>query len=147
MGFSHGSCLASTLLLHGALKGEAMPVQCAVFLSPGMALDWEALERGEVRMFGGGRVGEGMVFEGEVDERRMAKGKGAIKIPTAHIWGQNDSCAPRQGRLLSELCAEEVRETALHQGGHSVPGAGVKRELEEAVRAIEKAMKRAEGVI
>jgi predicted esterase len=135
MGFSQGSCLAATLLLRKSLRGEPLPFKCAVFLSAGMALDWESLERGEVEMYGG-RV---------VDGEKWERGKGAIGIPTAHVWGTKDACAPGQGRLLSELCSAEGREIAVHGGEHSVPGAGVQKDLMAAVGAIERTIKRAEA--
>ncbi|KAL9065190.1 MAG: hypothetical protein Q9161_008389 [Pseudevernia consocians] len=124
IGFSHGSCLAATLLLQAATAHLPLPFKVAVFLSPGMALDPVALEGGKVEMF---------------------RGTGAnIRIPTAHVWGENDGAAPGQGKLLSLLCDGASRSTAVHSGGHSVPGPKEKRDLEAAVRAIKKAVVKAE---
>ena len=124
IGFSHGSCLAATLLMQAAIAHLPLPFKVAVFLSPGMALDPVALEAGRVEMF----LGEGA----------------RIGIPTAHVWGENDAAAPGQGKLLSLLCDGASRSTAVHSGGHSVPGPKEKRDLEAAVRAIKKAVVKAE---
>ena len=124
IGFSHGSCLAATLLLRAAAAQRPLPFKVAIFLSPGMALDPVALEAGEVEMF---------------------RGTGArIGIPTAHVWGENDRAAPGQGKLLSQLCEVGSRSTAVHSVGHSVPGPKEKRDLDAAVRAVKKAIVKAE---
>ena len=124
MGFSHGSCLAATLLLRNSTGSSPAPFKLAVFLSAGMALDGAALEYGEVRMFN------------RTDLR--------IGIPTAHVWGENDASAPGQGKLLSELCEPGKRATAVHMGGHSVPGVKDKRDLDAAVKAIKRAIEKAQ---
>ncbi|CAF9910322.1 hypothetical protein IMSHALPRED_009155 [Imshaugia aleurites] len=126
IGFSHGSCLAATLLLQAATAHLPLPFKVAVFLSPGMALDPGALERGEVEMF------------------RGTGGASYIGIPTAHVWGENDGAAPGQGERLALLCDGASRSTAVHSRGHSVPGPKEKRDLEAAVRAIKKAVVKAE---
>lgn len=90
-----------------------------------MALNYEALERGEVL---------------------MAEDTGArISIPTAHVWGENDACAPGQGKLLSELCEAGLRSVAVHKGGHSVPGVKEQRDLYAAIKATKRGIERAEN--
>ena len=129
IGFSQGSCLLATLLLSPLSPLRDPESRCAikmaVFLSPGMALDYEALERGEYRMFDG--------------KARAERIEGLV---TAHVYGKNDQVAEGQGELLWDLC-RGVKERSVHGQGHAVPGKGL--HLDDAVRCLERAIEKAEG--
>lgn len=61
-----------------------------------------------------------------------------IDIPTAHIWGAEDSIEPGQGLALNELCHSGRRYGHIHRGGHEVPGAKDKDDLVESANAIRR---------
>lgn len=129
LGFSQGSCLAATMLLRD--DGPQPPFKLAVFLSAGMAADYQALEHGD----------------GKVQMLRGKLGGERINIPTVHVYGENDSNAPGQGGLLRDLCQEEGRQTAVHRLGHQVPGGAERQDLDKAVAAIKRAIEAAQGGI
>ncbi|KAL2871602.1 serine hydrolase FSH [Aspergillus lucknowensis] len=122
LGFSHGSCLAATLLL---MPG-APSFKVAVFFSAGMAADHSALQADVVTML------------------QQQHGGATIDIPTAHVFAENDEVAPGQGQLLVGLCAARGRHVATHGLGHQIPGAAERGDLENAVRVIREAIADAE---
>ena len=90
-----------------------------------MALDFEALERGEYRMFDG--------------KARTERIEGLV---TAHVYGKNDQVAEGQGELLWDLCGG-AKERSVHGQGHAVPMKGMY--LDDAVRCMGRAIEKAEG--
>jgi len=130
LGFSHGSCLAATMLLRSSRNIESS-FKLAVFFSAGMAADHAALHQDKVQML------------------QQNPGGRLIDIPTAHVYAENDEVAPSQGKLLFGLCSEKERYMAVHRLGHRVPGTAERGDLENAVavirRAIEDAKKRVGG--
>ncbi|CEN60975.1 hypothetical protein ASPCAL07645 [Aspergillus calidoustus] len=153
-GFSHGSCLAATLLLRPSpspLAGLAehstfatmrarapAPFRVAVFFSAGMAADYAALQDDEVKML------EQTQAQAPSSGERAAVPM-TIDIPTAHIFAENDEVAPGQGHLLARLCSAQGRHVSTHRLGHCIPGAGERRDLDNAVRAIRGAISDAEA--
>ena len=43
-----------------------------------------------------------------------------IRIPTAHIYGRNDSLV-EESKALLQMCDESLMSTFVHQGGHDIP--------------------------
>ncbi|KAI0400644.1 hypothetical protein F4802DRAFT_584038 [Xylaria palmicola] len=43
-----------------------------------------------------------------------------VKIPTAHVWGENDPCFPSSIHLVS-LCDPYIRKIYVHSNAHEVP--------------------------
>lgn len=105
LAFSEGAGLAASLLIrrarHDAASGALLPlIKCAVFFSGGVPRDPET----------------GRLMSAEEDGE-------VINVPTAHIWGKNDTLYPSFGPVLSTLCTTNTREVFIHDGGHMVPGA------------------------
>ncbi|KAF2468468.1 uncharacterized protein BDR25DRAFT_344207 [Lindgomyces ingoldianus] len=155
IGFSHGSCLASTLLLQTKLQEPDLdPVfKCALFFSAGAPLDPSALSHGVVRHYGkGGEVLSG--FMNDKLEHHLEHQEGQerdsgclIDFPTVHVWDEEDACAPGQARRLLNLCDPQLREEVIHSEGHSVPGGGPrsKEVLDRVVVAFKDMIARAEA--
>ncbi|KAK8069349.1 serine hydrolase FSH [Apiospora phragmitis] len=125
LGFSHGCSLAATMLTRPRLQGaeETTPFKLAVFLCAGMAADHDSLLQRDL-----------------IEKLRSVLGNNKrIKIPTAHIYAENDEACPGQGALLQSLCAENAY-AAVHSLGHRIPGATEKKELEAAALAIKRAI-------
>ena len=124
MAFSLGAALAATLIIRKSqldpAHEELTPLfKCAIFLSGGIPFDNAALLRGEVRPVD--------PQDGEL-----------IHIPTAHIWGLNDTLSPGSSDILSEVCNAQLRTVSTHDGGHEVPGARSKDAVNTAVHAIRR---------
>ncbi|KAL4860798.1 serine hydrolase FSH [Aspergillus spectabilis] len=137
LGFSHGSCLAATLLLHPPQARAhhstfATLFKVAVFFSAGTAADYAALQADEVKML----------------QQTQAPGGRAtttIDIPTVHVFAENDEIAPGQGDLLVGLCSTKGRHVATHRLGHRIPGAAERNDLDNAVKVIKEAIRDAEA--
>ncbi|GKZ24447.1 hypothetical protein AbraIFM66951_010461 [Aspergillus brasiliensis] len=67
-----------------------------------------------------------------------------IQIPTAHIWGRNDTLWG-YGPELSGCCKAENREIVVHDGGHEIPGARDPVTLARCLQAIKRTIARAGG--
>lgn len=134
MAFSQGAALAALLLVEesvnraGAGVGAGVDAEdeeqrssfkCAVFLSGIVPCDVASLARGSIRWLD-------PRIDGEI-----------IRLPTAHIWGKNDSEYPGISEGLGMLCCGDMRRTVVHEGGHEVPGSQ-DESLEEMVKAIEE---------
>jgi len=148
MGFSNGASLAVMHIVHKAQQAKAMsacqserregpivstasnnsaaspaeqpPFKLAVLFSCTAAFDPEAYySRGEVQALDFHRVGE------------------LIAIPTVHIWGCND---PRkaESEQVHHLCRPDLRSMYVHDGGHEVPGLGVKAGLASSVKVVRR---------
>jgi hypothetical protein len=131
MAFSSGASLAATLLIgkqQTHTKGKlCLPFKCAIFFSGAIPVDpIPLLQRSEIRR-----------LDPKAD-------KEIIKIPTAHIWGANDTLYPDFGPVLRDLSLSDLREEFVHQGGHEIPGPkdrnGVSNSLRIIKRTIEKAL-------
>jgi pimeloyl-ACP methyl ester carboxylesterase len=146
LGFSHGSCLAATLLLRPSLapthysplvaSRAGTPFKVAVFFSAGMAAEHAALQDDEVKML---QQTHSLTSSERADLR-------TIDIPTAHIFAENDEIAPGQGHLLAGLCSAERRHLATHRLGHRIPGAAERNDLNNAVNVIREAVRDAEAM-
>ena len=107
LGFSMGAQLAATYIAYQQTHpGSAtLPaIKCAVFICGGQPFDYAAVSRGEVRKLDPNETGE------------------VIGIPTANIWGSNDTLWPGSGVHLKNLCKSHNRKEFVHDGGHEVPG-------------------------
>ena len=133
MGFSQGASLAATLILRDQEAGKhkvssdalrRKPFKCAIFLSGQLPFDCSGLERGEIRQ-----------LKPETD-------KAIIDIPTAHLWGKNDTLYPDISPKLAGLCATNKRIEVTHMAGHGIPSRGF--ELEEMAEAFSMTLRRAE---
>lgn len=122
LAFSHSAGLAAMLLV---CKPNAL--KFAVFLSPVSVYDPMAyLERGEVRLLD-----------------PTSDGQSRINIPTAIVYGESD---PRkhEAEALVALCDSAKRSVFVHEGGHEVPGIGVKSGIPGTVKAVRRASSSAE---
>lgn len=131
--FSQGALLTSTLLArkekdsskterNGMMK---RPFKCAVFFSGGVPVAYDALLRGEIRTME-------LTTEGEI-----------ISIPTAHVWGSQDTLWPGRALALSEMCSSNMRTVYIHDGGHEVPGSKSKAAVTGTVHVIRKTIDQA----
>lgn len=59
-----------------------------------------------------------------------------ITIPTAHIWGRNDTTV--NAERTSEMCSSNTREVYIHSGGHEVPGIRMKDDVRGCVKIIRR---------
>ena len=61
--------------------------------------------------------------------------KERIRIPTAHVYGEQDVDL-KKSLALVEMCDEKLRETYMHHGGHEIPNAEhVHRKIVDTVQA------------
>lgn len=111
---------------HSAPDPPFSPFRLAIFLSGGVPVSPVALAHNQRRLLS------------------VATDGVQIRIPTAHIWGSNDTEYPAFGPVLHQLCAPEMRSEYIHQGGHEVPGVSDKEGLAGAVRCIKRAIAQAE---
>ncbi|KAI1771758.1 serine hydrolase FSH [Hypoxylon cercidicola] len=109
MGFSAGAVLAAMYMIDRQRRNGSVPFRCAVFLS-------SAESTSEMSFLG---VGSHDI----------------IRIPTAHIWGANDTLAPTGGGDLCRICDPDLQLTAIHDGGHEIPK---KSYLTETVHVIRR---------
>lgn len=125
IGFSEGASLAAMHIIRKAQQGHEAPFKCAIFISCGGLFDPTALlNRGEGTPLEPKAVGE------------------LIRIPTAHIWGENDPMK-KEGEKLNQLSEEQLRSVFVHQGGHEVPGLGMTAAvITAAVNAMRRAIDR-----
>lgn len=91
---------------------------CAIFISGGVPGDPSALLRGKMHLLDRDAYGE------------------AIRIPTAHVWGEDDLEMPENGQPLSEIRDAELWSIFVHHGGHEVPDSKDKDALRGTVRYI-----------
>jgi hypothetical protein len=70
--------------------------------------------------------------------------KQRISIPTAHIWGKNDTQIQDAGSWLVELCAKDTSEVFVHEGGHEIPGKRSPEALRGTMRAVRRTIERAD---
>ncbi|RDL39060.1 DUF341-domain-containing protein [Venustampulla echinocandica] len=129
LGFSQGAGLAIMLLVrryHGDPVAPP-PFKCAILFSPVSVYDPVAYEkRGQVRL-----------LDGTLD------GKYSITIPTAIIYGKEDSRKQECEGLLSS-CDPTKRSVLIHEGNHEIPGIGLRSELAGTVNMVRRAIYQAE---
>ncbi|GFF25916.1 hypothetical protein IFM61606_09581 [Aspergillus udagawae] len=102
------------------------PFRFAIFLSIVQSpLDYEALQRGHVI------------------EIRPEHAKGAVDIPTVHIWGALDDNTEGASRA-AEVCRDDMKWIYVHERGHEVPGAGSRLEVTRIVNTIRRALETAD---
>jgi len=113
--FCNGSLLAATMLIRDSKLGILDPnLKVAVLFSSPMLGD-RTLSIGEE--------------EGTL-----------IHLPTAHIWGINDKFCSDAPGMIADLCARDVRNIFVHDGGHEIPGVKNKESVTSAVHAIQRAI-------
>ncbi|CAD6445095.1 d41963eb-867d-44ba-8217-4ef0002a5171 [Sclerotinia trifoliorum] len=110
----------------GVIKDEGSVFKCAIFFSGGIPGDpQELLTQQKIRLLN------------SVTDREV------IKIPTAHIWGSNDTLYPEFEVVLRSLCKKDLREEYVHEGVHEIPRPGDKVAVANAVRIIRRTIDRA----
>lgn len=131
MAFSIGAALAAMLLIQEhqetPIQQQLKPIfKCAIFFSGGIPCDPALLRR-------------------ERKTRRCEKESNGIiiHIPTAHIWGANDTLYPKFGPVLKDLCLSELREEFIHEGGHEIPGSKDKIGVANTVKIVKRTIERA----
>lgn len=120
LAFSQGAIIAASYLARRRQLGQLskksdLPFKCAIFFSAPAVY---RIENGQLRPM-----------------TRDADGE-MINIPTAHIWGSNDTTI--NGQAISDLCASETREIYVHEGGHEVPGARMNSAVKSSVQIIRR---------
>lgn len=124
LAFSQGAGLAAMYLVHKTLQQpkEHMPFKVAILLSCVAVYDPVAwLEQGQVRILNPDTDGQ------------------LIRIPTAHVWGQEDGLR-LEAETIRKLSDEESRAAFVHGGGHEVPGLSTHGAVKGAVQAIRRAV-------
>ncbi|KAF2469065.1 uncharacterized protein BDR25DRAFT_289247 [Lindgomyces ingoldianus] len=121
--YSHGAGLAAMLLVREKyLKPSAPPLfKVAIFFSPVSVYDPVAYqERQEVRV---------------LDD--VGGGPPAIDIPTVVVYGEGD---PRMEECkgVKAICNSKYLWEYVHDGGHEVPGIGVKNAIPETVKVARR---------
>lgn len=123
LAFSQGASLAATYLFQHAQNhpSKHLPFKCAIFFSGGRPLDPMLLAKGERKLL-------------EPEELEVPR----LRLPTAHIWGKNDTLWPGTSEVLCELCEEGERTVFVHEEGHDIPGARAKEAVQGSLRAIRR---------
>lgn len=121
LAFSQGAGLAATYILRTRLQDPTQkpPFKCAFFLSSVGVYDVSA-------------CGEMRTLDSKIDGE-------LITIPTAHAWGIRDEMK-EQCESLSKLCSKDKAAVLVHEGGHEVPGIGVKDAVSELVKVLRRAI-------
>ncbi|KAL2818528.1 MFS general substrate transporter [Aspergillus cavernicola] len=110
--FSQAATMILTYLVYVARQNalghhNIAPFRFAIFISVVQSpIDYEALG------------------QGQLIEIRPEHAKGAVEIPTVHIWGALDS-DPKGASRAAELCRDDMKWIYVHERGHEVPGAGI----------------------
>lgn len=128
LGFSQGAALAATYLarLSRDRPSKPVPSRCAIFFCGGIPFDPQALDQGEIRL-----------LDPKVTEPLLG-------LPTANIWGRNDSVWPGSSEVLYALCKDTYKNVYIHEEGHSIPGPRAKEAVQGCVRAIRRVIDQAE---
>ncbi|KAL9636599.1 MAG: hypothetical protein Q9204_002195 [Flavoplaca sp. TL-2023a] len=127
MAFSMGAVLGATLLVQRVQKNAVLPFRLAIFFCGGVPGDPSALDHNKIRFLNSASDGE------------------ILHLPTAHVWGKNDSGSLTWGPGLAELCNGQLATTFTHDGGHEIPGWNNSAGLERTVQCIQRAINRAIG--
>lgn len=129
MAYSHGAGLAAMFLVREKYLNPSKPppFRVAIFFSPVSVYDPVAyLERNEVLV---------------LDD--VGDGPPAVDIPTVIIYGKQD---PRkeESKGLKAICHPDLVWEYVHEGGHEVPGIGVKDAISESVKIARRGIVTAE---
>ena len=85
-----------------------------------------------------------LIHRGELRQLSGSVDGCLISIPTANIYGRNDTLWPGSSEQLSELCDEKAKAVLVHDGGHEVPGSGTSKDaLISTVKVIRRAVDKA----
>ncbi|RAH75856.1 hypothetical protein BO86DRAFT_423607 [Aspergillus japonicus CBS 114.51] len=153
LAFSQGAQLAASFLIAAAGSSSssssssfpgARSIRCAIFLSGGIPYQWSSAPSSSSPALGPALT---PIAEAAADNSEGAAAAAAaaaapaalpvlLHLPTAHIWGQNDTSYPGTSVVLSQLCRPEWRAVFVHEGGHEIPGSRSRASLLGAVRAI-----------
>lgn len=127
IGFSQGASIIASYLLQQSKEHptEPLPFQCAIFFSSARPFDTSSLTDGPVRW-----------AEPEAD-------RPLLRLPTAHLWGSEDSEYREGCQLLCAMCEDSQREVYIHGLGHEIPGPRAKEEVQGCVRAIRRTIEKA----
>ncbi|KAI1253865.1 hypothetical protein MGN70_004260 [Eutypa lata] len=123
LAFSQGASLvvsyiAQTMKRNPVAENLSPTFKCAILFAPVAALEPELLRQTTVRTLDPS-------VDGEV-----------INIPTAHIWGCNDTLT--DAVTISSLCASDTKEVYVHSGGHEIPGSRMNNDVKNIVRVIRR---------
>ncbi|KAF2230325.1 hypothetical protein EV356DRAFT_509139 [Viridothelium virens] len=134
--FSQGAGLAASLMVHhiqnNPQKAQKDPIfRCGIFFSGGTPEDPR-------RVLSRDLPEHNRRYLSYEDDGEL------IQVPTAHIWGQNDSFYPTFGPVLSGICDKKTKEELVHSGGHEVPGAKDQLTVDKVARIIRRTIARAE---
>lgn len=66
----------------------------------------------------------------------------SVRVPTAHIWSNNDNVAQGAPQKVAELFDESTREDMIHNLGHDIPGSRSDEGVQEAIQIIERIIER-----
>lgn len=118
--FSQGAIIAASYLARKTQvdPDTILPFKCAVFFSAPAVYDYDSLKNGQFRAVTRDMYGE------------------LIGIPTAHIWGSNDETI--DAATVTGLCAPDVTEVYIHDGGHEVPGVRMNAAVKSSVQIIRR---------
>ncbi len=120
-----GGCLPDPL--RADASGCAAAFKCAIFFSSGRPIDPWSLDRGELRL-----------LEPSEHSRPL------MSLPTASIWGRNDTVWPGSSETLWGLCDPAASVSFIHEEGHNIPGGRAKDAVMGAVGAIRRTIDRVE---
>jgi pimeloyl-ACP methyl ester carboxylesterase len=122
LAFSQGAGLAAMHIVRKAIQAplETPPFRFAILISCNAVYDPVAwLERGQVRTMDPDNDGQ------------------PIKIPTVHIWGEQDPLR-NESETLSKLCEKSLTTVFVHEGGHEVPKLSAKDAVAKSVKAMRR---------
>ncbi|OCK83580.1 hypothetical protein K432DRAFT_290762 [Lepidopterella palustris CBS 459.81] len=116
IGFSQGAALAASIMLHRSMAFETLPFRFAIFLCSG--LPFSPLPSTVRRM------------HPQLDQAR-------IDIPTADMYGKQDTEYYDQSKNLVKFCNPASCFTVEHPGGHEVPrSARLVRDVAGAIKKV-----------
>ncbi|KAL3259278.1 hypothetical protein ABHI18_005373 [Aspergillus niger] len=143
LAFSLGAGCGASYLIHKMQQGtptNRLPFRFAVFFCGAPALFGRPIrETVAAPSMDAEIIGIDKAREGE-----SGKPSEVIEIPTAHIWGRNDTLWG-YGPELSRWCKDENREIVVHDGGHEIPGPRDPVTLARCLQAIKRTIARAGG--
>lgn len=127
--YSQGAGLVAMLLARRQYlnpSGKCL-FRCAILFSPIQVYDPMAyLERGEVRVLD-----------------QVSSSTAMLPIPVVVIYGDQDE-RKNECRMVQAICNPKLVSVFIHEGGHEVPGIGVKSGLPGTIKAARRGIARAE---
>ena len=128
LGYSHGAQLAASMLARARTRKSrvAESIKCAIFISGGIPYTTDSRYSRD-----------GTTTMQHIDPEKSGA---VLDIPTANIWGRNDSRYPGTSEVLSKLCHPAWRAIYVHAGGHEIPGGSPREYLIDSVKAIRKTL-------